>query len=73
MILTGSVGSVANDDFLYGIHPTERREPGIAQSLFDLRHPETNRPLDTILHFDDDRLNQLSIRHSGCQSRTQPF
>jgi hypothetical protein len=73
MILTRPVGSVAINDFLHGIHPAERREPGIAQGLFDLRHPESNRSLDAVLHFDDDRLNQLSIRYNGCQSRTQPF
>jgi hypothetical protein len=73
MILTGSIDSVTIDDLLHGIHPAERGERGITQGLFDLRHPETNHPLDAVLHFDDDRLNQLSIRHNGCQSRTQPF
>jgi hypothetical protein len=73
MILTGPASSVAMNDFLHGIHPAKRSEPGIAQGLLDLRHPETNRPLNAVLHFNDDRLNQLSIRYNGCQSRTQPF
>jgi hypothetical protein len=73
MILTCPVSSIAIDDLPHGIHAAEGSEPGIAQSLLNLRHPETNCPLDAVLHLADDRLDECLIRCDGCQSRTQPF
>jgi len=73
MILTCPVSSVAIDDLAHGIHAAKGGKPGIAQRLLNLRHPETNGPLDAVLHFADDRLDECMIGCDGCQSRTQPF
>ncbi len=73
MILTCAVSNVAIDDLPHGVHAAEGSKPGIAQSLLNLRHPETHCALDAFLHFADDRLDECLICCNGCQSRAQPF